>query len=103
MSAKSEKARATKTAKRAGFAAQTIPITDDWRIVRADEMNWEVQHQSLLGKWVFHGYYHKLPDALQSLAGKMLDQQAHNSLTDVLRTISAIREDVRVAMEGITK
>ena len=88
------KAKATKEAKRQGFDQQTIRINQDWKIIRFDELNWQVQFK---GK--SKGHYYRLPDAFQSLPATMLGEEAKNSLADCQRMLLAIREDVNKAMQ----
>lgn len=47
---RSKKAIETKRLKREGFQNQTIEIDDNWRILRADKLNWEVQFKRL--SWI---------------------------------------------------
>jgi len=87
------KIKAGNEAQRAAFAAQTIPINDRWRIIRADEQNWEVQKD---GK--FHGYYGKLPDAFRSLPATMLGEEAKTSLQAIMAALAGIRETIEQAV-----
>lgn len=90
---KTEKAKATRDAKAAEFAAQTIEIDADWRIVRADELNWEVQYK---GK--FDGYYGNLISAMKALPLKMLNSGAKNSVADVIERQKAIEQRIETAL-----
>lgn len=87
------KTRATKEAKRSAFAAQTIEIDNDWRVIRADELNWELQYQ---GK--FKGFYNNLGEAFRSIPAKMLTAAAKNSLADVQRSLQAIHVTIENAL-----
>lgn len=92
------KAMQTKAAKRENFSGQSIPMGNDWQIIRADEMNWEVQFK---GK--FQGFYPTVCSALFALPLKMLNQGDKNSIADVQRSLEAIRSDIRTALDQITK
>lgn len=74
-----EKANATKQAIAAQYAAQTIVIDDQWRIVRSDFYNWEIQH-----KGRFFGYYGRLTDAFRALPKKMVSEAAAGTLQEIL-------------------
>jgi hypothetical protein len=87
------KALDTKKAKKEQFAAQTIRVDDDWQIVRADEINWEVQFK---GK--FRGFFGSLPNAFDSLPAKMLGEQAQGDVAAVLGSQKAIQETIRKAL-----
>ena len=90
------KIKASKAAKRQAFGAQTIEIGQDWRIIRADEFNWEIQHK---GK--FKGFYGKLPDALHALPASMLGEAAKNSLAEVVRGQKAIQATIEAAVQRL--
>ena len=88
-----EKAKATKQANRERFAAQTVTIDDNWKIVRADPLNWEIQYK---GK--FQGYYGTIPSALRVLPAKMLNEDAKGTLTDILRCVEGISATIDKAI-----
>jgi hypothetical protein len=88
------KSIAAKKAQAAQFAAQTIVIDDDWRIVRADRLNWEVQF-----KGQFHGYFGCLLSAFQALPAKMLDAEAKDSLQRIQEQARAINERIATALK----
>jgi hypothetical protein len=77
--ARSRKIAATKAAKAEQFKSQTVRIDDNWRIIRADSLNWEIQY-----KGRFHGYFGDLCNAFKALPGKMLKESAKATLADVL-------------------
>lgn len=90
---RTEKAQATRQAKKAAFAAQTVTIDPNWRILRADPLNWEIQYK---GK--FQGYYGTIANALKALPAKMLDEQAKGTLNDVLRSVEGITATIDKAI-----
>ena len=90
---KQEKALATRQAKKAQMESQTITIDDDWRILRADPLNWEIQYK---GK--FQGYYGTIPAALRVLPAKMLGEQAKGTLSDVLRSLEGVTATIEKAI-----
>lgn len=92
------KARATNEARKAEFAAQVIKIDDDWRIIRADEYNWEIQR-----KLKFYGFYGCLTRAFEAVAGKMLDSEAKDSLQAALESHRAIILRVAMALKPFEK
>lgn len=92
-----DKIQKSKAAKAERFATQTIPIDQDWEIVRADELNWEIRHK---GK--FRGYYGTIASAFQALQGKMIGAEAKNSITEVLRSQRAISERIEDAISELT-
>jgi hypothetical protein len=77
--ARSQKIAATKAVKAEQFKSQTIRIDDNWRIIRADALNWEIQY-----KGRFCGYFGDLFNAFKALPGKMLKESAKGTLADVL-------------------
>lgn len=87
-----EKIVAAKAAKAAARAEQIIEINEEWRIVRADEWNWEIKFK---GK--SKGYYGRLRHAFEALADKMIDQKPCNSVALVLNELKGIREVVEAA------
>jgi len=89
-----KKSLAAKKAQTEQFAAQTIVIDSDWRIVRADRMNWEVQF-----KGQFNGYYGCLLNAFQALPGKMLDHEAKGALRDIQEQVKSCNERITTALK----
>lgn len=87
------KARETRTANAAKFAAQTVNIDKDWKIVRTDEMNWEIRH-----KGRFQGYYGSLRAALRALPVKMLDDEARASLAAIEANFLIILHKIDAAL-----
>lgn len=83
----------TKREQAAQWAAQTVRIDNSWRIVRSDELNWEVQY-----KTKFKGFYGTLPAALRSLPDKMIGEEAGNSLATVQRSQKAILDRIENAL-----
>ena len=83
--ARSQKIAATKAAKTEQFKSQTVLIDDNWRIIRADSLNWEIQYK---GK--FYGYFGDLCNAFRALPSKMLKESAKGTLADVLERRSEI-------------
>lgn len=92
------KALETKKAKTAQFASQTIKVDDNWKIVRADELNWEVQFK---GK--FKGYFGRLIDAFRALPAKMLGEEAQGTVADLTGLQKAINEHVENALIDAAK
>jgi hypothetical protein len=90
---RSEKMQETKARKAAEYDAQTVRIDENWKIIRVDELNWEIQFK---GK--FKGYYPTISSALKALPAKMLSETARNSLADVLRSQDAIVELIQRAL-----
>jgi len=88
-----EKARATKQANKERFEAQTVTIDENWRILRSDPLNWEIQYK---GK--FNGYFPTLSSVLKRLPAKMLDETAKGDLSEVLRSLQAIQEVIEKAI-----
>lgn len=81
-------------ARRAARAAQTITIDSDWRIVRADELNWEVQYQGR-----FQGYYSDPIAAFHSLPAKMLNPIAAGTLDQILELCHSIQTRIETALK----
>lgn len=94
MNAASHKGLAARKVQSEQFAAQTIPIDSDWRIVRVDRLNWEIQF-----KGNFYGYYSRLINAFKALPAKMLDAEAKNSLGRIVVNQEAINERVAEALK----
>ena len=74
-----EKRKATLEARSQEFSAQTVTVDANWRIVRADPKNWEVQF-----KGDFHGYFGNLPSALCALPAKMLTAEARGDVKELV-------------------
>lgn len=87
---------ATKKANREQFESQTIPIDDNWQIVRADEYNWEIQ-RLIEGKWQFQGYYGNLLHAFTALPARLLGEAAKTSLSLIHGSQKAINERIERA------
>lgn len=79
--------------RRKEWDSQTIQVDDDWRIIRADEMNWEVQY-----KGQFKGYFGRLVNALQDIPHKMLSKQAKGSIDELIGIMRRIETEVTTAM-----
>ena len=90
------KIKATKAHNRAKFADQTIVINQHWKIVRADEYNWEVRHK---GK--FYGFYGKLLHAFMALEGKMLGAEAKDSLAACISIHRGVVAKIEMALKGL--
>src|SRR5687767_3461537 len=90
---RAEKARATRAAKAEQFAGQTIVIDDEWQIVRADDLNWEVQHKKR-----FFGYYPDVVSAFKALPAKMLSSTAKNSVADVVERQAGLIATIEKAL-----
>jgi hypothetical protein len=90
---KSEKMIASRAATRERLKTQTVTINQDWRILRADPLNWEIQY-----KTKFQGYYGTIGGALRALPDKMLNEQAKGTLTDLLRTVDGIQGMIEKAI-----
>jgi hypothetical protein len=92
---RAQKISATKAAKAAEFKNQAIQIDDNWRVIRADELNWELRF-----KGQFAGYYGTIADAFKALPAKMLSAAAKNSIADVLQCQAAIIKSIEKALSG---
>lgn len=88
-----QKMQATIKAKREAFEGQTIVIDENWRIIRADELNWEVQYQEK-----FDGYFGSLKNAFNGLIKKMLSESAKKDLAQVLEVIKAIETKIEAKL-----
>jgi hypothetical protein len=88
------KIKAAKDAAKARRLSQTIAVDENWRIVRADALNWEIQY-----KGESKGYYGQLENALKALPAKLLHETAKNSLAEIQRSLEAIREAVVKAIQ----
>jgi hypothetical protein len=84
-----EKASATREANAKRWAEQTITVDENWRIVRADDYNWEIQFHRK-----FYGYYGNLLHAFQALPAKMLGEAAKSSLATLIDTQKGICETI---------
>ena len=87
---KSDKIKATKAANKKRMESQTITVDKNWKILRSDPMNWEIQYK---GK--FQGYYGRLGSALSALPLAMLDEQAKGTLNNVLECLETIRRIIK--------
>lgn len=86
------KIQAANAAKSASFKDQIITIDENWRIIRFDERNWQVEYKGRpMG---FHG---SSINALKALPGKMLSESSRGSLYAVYRTAQAIVEKIEKA------
>lgn len=94
---KYEKIKAAKAAKRERMQSQAVTIDDNWRILRSDELNWEIQYKPK-DKWTFQGYYGTISGALRALPAKMLNEVAKNDLADVLRSVEGISATIERAI-----
>ena len=93
---RSQKIAATKAAKAEQFKSQTVRIDDNWRIIRADSLNWEIQY-----KGRFYGYFGDLCNAFKALPGKMLKESAKGTLADVLECQRGILASIERALPAI--
>jgi len=84
---------ATCAAKRNKRESQTIIIDENWRIVRADELNWEVQFNEK-----FYGYFGSLKNAFNGLLKKMISDSARIDLQECLKAIKEIEEKIEVKL-----
>jgi hypothetical protein len=94
---KSEKIKATLKAKAERFMSQTIKVDENWSIVRADELNWQIRHKDQRApydKWFFG----TLRGALLALPDKMLGEEAKGTLDDVRRCYRGFCEAVLNAL-----
>ncbi len=90
---RADKMKATIAAQREKREGQTIVIDKDWRIVRADELKWEVQF-----KEKFDGYYGNLKNAFNGLLKKMISDSARKDVAEVLKRISEIEKKIEAAL-----
>ena len=93
MTASLEKRAATKQRLRECWNAQTIVIDKNWRVRRADQMNWEIQYRG-----EFHGYYGSLASAFQALAPKMLGEEAKGPLEALIELHKDINRRIGMAL-----
>lgn len=101
--ARSEKRLQTEAAQKRLWASQTITVDEDWRIIRLDQLNWQIQQFTKTeahpdGEWQERGFYGKLPEALQALSGKMLGERAQSSLQDTLELLKDIKRSILMAL-----
>jgi hypothetical protein len=94
--ARGRKIAATKAAKAEQFKNQVIRVDDNWRIARADVLNWEVQYQGN-----FYGYFGDLLSAFKALPGKMLKESAKGTLAEVLECQRGIMASIEMALEAL--
>jgi hypothetical protein len=85
---------AGRQAQLAAWAGQTIEVDENWKVVRSDELNWEIQY-----KGRFYGYYSNIPQCFNALASKMLDEVAKGKLNEVVNAQNAICEKISKALE----
>jgi hypothetical protein len=90
---RAEKMSATCAAKRNQREGQTIVIDKNWRIVRADDLNWEVQF-----KEKFYGYFGSLKNAFNGLLKKMISDSARKDIAEVLKKIKEIEEKIEAKL-----
>ena len=88
------KIKETRDAQKAAFESQTITIDENWRIIRSDIMNWEVQFNG-----EFWGYFGSVASAFQALPAKMLSEEARGTVANVQRTLNGIVERIEKAMK----
>jgi hypothetical protein len=93
---RSQKITATKAAKAEQFKIQTVRIDDNWRIIRADSLNWEIQYK---GK--FYGYFGDIHNAFKALPSKMLKESAQGTLAEVLECQRAIVARIERALPAV--
>lgn len=89
------KTKETKAANRERFDAQTIKIDEQWRIVRVDEYNWQVQRNEK--PWPHVNYYGTLFSAMKALPATMLHLEAKNSVAEVRRLTIGIADKIEAA------
>ena len=93
-----QKMQATIKARKEKFENQTIVIDGDWKIVRADSLNWEIQFQSK-----FKGYFGNLFCAFQALPKKMIAESVVNDLNDVFNVLKSIGEKIEAKLGYVTR
>ena len=83
------RAKAIETKRRLAesWSQQTITIDQDWKIIRADELNWEIYYKEKP-----QGFYSTIVAALKVLPAKMLSEVAKNDLATVISQQKAIVE-----------
>jgi hypothetical protein len=85
--------KATIAAQKEKRESQTIVIDEDWKIIRADELNWEVQFK---GK--FYGYFGSVKNAFNGLLKKMLNASAQKDMAEILKRIEEIESKIEAAL-----
>ena len=81
---------------RQGLDSQTITIDKDWRIIRPDELNWELQY-----KYKTKGYYSTIVNALSALPAKMLNEAARGTLDELLKIHREIIRKIENAVSNV--
>lgn len=93
------KARESFRKSRAMRREQTILIDSEWRLVRIDEFNWQIQYGGKNEQgFKARGFYSSLLTALSALPAKMLSEEAKNSLATVLDAQKGILERIEKAV-----
>lgn len=90
---RAEKMSATCAARKEKREGQTIIIDENWRIVRADELNWEVQFNEK-----FYGYFSSLKNAFNGLLKKMISDSARKDVAEVLKRIDEIEKKIEAKL-----
>ena len=90
---RADKMKATIAAQREKREGQTIIIDENWRIVRADELNWEVQFNEK-----FYGYFGSLKNSFNGLLKKMISDSARKDVTEVLKRIDEIEKKIEAKL-----
>jgi len=88
------KSAQARKARRAQYDAQTIVIDPNWRILRTDCYNWEIQY-----KGRFYGFYGRLLNAFQALPAKMLDEEVRGPLEAIKAQQEAINSRIATALK----
>lgn len=83
------KAQETQRKLRESWSQQTIVIDKDWKIIRSDELNWEIRYK---GKP--QGFYSTIVAALKVLPAKMLSEVAKGDLATIVAQQKAIVEQI---------
>jgi hypothetical protein len=94
---KSEKIKATLRAKAEKFKSQTIKVDENWSIVRADELNWQIRHKDQgapYNKWFFG----TLRGALLALPDIATGEEAKNAIAEVSRCYRSFCEGLLNAL-----
>ena len=85
---------------------QLIQINDEWRIVRLDPKNWQIQQfvtvekkdGSKVKEWTTeNNYYGSCRQAIDALPSKMLDEVANTSLASVKLAYADIKATIAKA------
>lgn len=74
--------QASRKANRNKFDSQTVVINKDWKIIRLDELNWQIVHTFNPEPWN-RWYYGSLRAALAGLPDKMLSREDKTSIAEV--------------------